>query len=297
VPSIAANGITIEYETAGDRASPPLLLIMGLGGQLTAWPEPFVASLVEQGFWVIRYDNRDVGLSTWWDAAGPADLAGALEGRASAPYLLSDMAEDAAALLDALDISRAHVLGISMGGMIAQELAIGHPGRVATLTSIMSNTGDPSVGQPNGDAVATLMQPPPADREEAIEQSVTTWRVIGSPGFPFDEAEIRRRAAAEYDRANHPDGAGRHLMAIVMSADRTARLRGLSCPTLVVHGEADPLVAVSGGRATADAVPGARLWTIPGMGHDLPAPLHAELASTIAGHALAPRSGSVVAGR
>jgi pimeloyl-ACP methyl ester carboxylesterase len=194
------------------------------------------------------------------------------------------MAGDAAGLLDALGIESAHVLGVSMGGMIAQSLAIGHPTRVRTMISIMSTTGDRSVGQPSPEAIGALLVPPPADRDAAIDMSVKTWQVIGSPGFPFHEDRIRAGAAAAYDRAIHPAGVARQLVAILSSPDRTPALRGLDVPTLVVHGESDALVNPTGGKATADAVPGATLWTIPGMGHDLPIELFEEVADRVAAH-------------
>ncbi len=242
-----------------------------------------MTALVGRGLYVVRYDNRDVGRSTWLDDAGVPDLlaiaAGAIP---EVPYLLADMADDAAGLLDALGISSAHVLGASMGGMIAQSLAIRHPGRVRTLVSVMSTTGDPSVGQPHPEALELLLLPPPADREAAIEQSLKTWKVIGSPGFPLHEDRIRASAGAAYDRAFHPAGSARQIVAIVASPDRTPDLAKVEIPTLVIHGESDPLVDPSGGRATAAAVPGARLWTIPGMGHDLPPELFGEFADRVA---------------
>lgn len=282
--SATANGITIEYETSGDPGDPPLLLIMGLGGQLIAWHPGLVGALVDQGFFVIRHDNRDVGLSTWFDEAGPADVAAAMAGQAASPYLLADMADDAAGLLDALGLASAHVLGVSMGGMIAQALAIGHPDRVRSLVSIMSTTGNPAVGAPHPEAIGALLAPPATEREGAIDQSVTVWKTIGSPGFEFHEDEVRAAAGAAFDRAFHPAGTARQLVAILASGDRTPGLRRLDCPTLVIHGAADVLVDPSGGEATAAAVPGAELWVVPGMGHHLPPELHAELASRLAAH-------------
>jgi pimeloyl-ACP methyl ester carboxylesterase len=243
MPTAPANGITIEYETTGDPDDRPLLLIMGLGAQLLAWDPEFVEALADRGFYVIWYDNRDVGLSTWLDDRGVPDV---LAGEPAA-YLVPDMADDAAGLLDALGIGSAHVFGVSMGGMIAQSLAIRHPAKVRTLTSVMSTT-----------------------RDEAIEAGVATWRIIGSPGFPFDEDRLREREGEAYDRAFHPEGTARQLMAIVASPDRTPGLVDVDIPTLVIHGDSDPLVDPSGGKATAAAVPGATLWSIPGMGHDLP---------------------------
>jgi pimeloyl-ACP methyl ester carboxylesterase len=284
MPSASGNGITIDYETAGNPGHPPLLLIMGLGGQLIAWDDDFVDALVAKGFYVVRFDNRDVGRSTWFDSAGLPDLMAAVMGQPKAAYLLSDMANDTAGLLDALSIESAHVLGISMGGMIAQSLAIQHPARLRTLISIMSTTGNRAVGQPHPEAMAALMAPPPGSRQEAVELALKSWRVIGSPGYPFHEDRIAARAAAAYDRALHPEGVARQLVGILASPDRTPKLRSLDVPTLVVHGESDPLVDPSGGDATAAAVPGASLWTIPGMGHDLPPELFGELTDRIASH-------------
>ncbi len=284
MPAASANGITIEYETFGDPGAQPVLLIMGFGGQLTLWDPDFCAALADRGLYVIRYDNRDVGLSTWFDDAGEPDLVDLLSGTATAPYSLADMAADAAGLLDALALTSAHIVGVSMGGMIAQTFTLGYPERTRTLTSIMSTTGDPTVGQPHPEALAALVPPPPTSREEAMDQGVVTWRTIGSPGFPFDEAGVRERAASFYDRAFHPAGNSRQLAAIVTQPDRTAALAGVTVPTLVVHGEADPLVDPSGGKATAAAVPGARLELVPGMGHELPPELTDRFVAELAGH-------------
>ncbi len=187
MPSATANGITIEYETAGDPGQPPLVLVMGLGGQLIAWDEAFVDTLAARGFYVVRFDNRDIGRSTWFDEAGVPDVMAAFLGQVRPAYLLSDLAADTAGLLEALGLESAHVLGVSMGGMIAQSLAIQYPRKVRTLISIMSTTGDPAVGQPHQEAVAALMVAPPASKQEAVELSLKSWRVIGSPGFPFHE--------------------------------------------------------------------------------------------------------------
>jgi len=284
MPATSANGITIEYETFGDPASPAVLLIMGFSAQLTQWEPEFCTGLAGSGFYVIRYDNRDVGLSTWLDDAGEPDLLELLGGTATAPYSIADMASDAVGLLDAMDLDTAHIVGVSMGGMIAQAFAIAYPERVRTLTSVMSTTGDPTVGQPDAEALAALVPMPPASREEAMDQGVVTWRTIGSPGFPFDEAMVRERAGAAYDRAFHPAGNSRQLAAIVTQPDRTPALAGVTAPTLVIHGEADPLVDPSGGRATAAAVPGARLHLVPGMGHDMPAELRDEFIGELVGH-------------
>jgi len=277
MPTTPANGIEIEYEVLGDPAGPPLLLIHGLGAQMTDWPEEALDGLVAEGFSVIRFDNRDQGGSTWFDHAGEPDLAGLLTGGpAEVPYLLSDMAADAAALLEALNVPAAHVLGVSMGGMIAQQLTIDHPGRVTTLTSVMS-TPTPAVGAPTPEATAALLVPAVDEREAAIEQSVATTRVICSPGFPFDEAGVRARAERHFDRGHHPVGTARQLAAILASPDRRPGLAQVAVPTLVVHGDADPLVTLPGGLATAEAVPGADLWVVEGMGHDMPAAVIPEL--------------------
>jgi len=284
MPAATANGITIEYETFGDPGSPPVLLIMGLGAQLTSWDPAFCRQLAEQGFYVVRYDNRDVGLSTWFDDAGEADIGGLLDGTYSPPYAMTDLAADAASLLDALGITSAHIVGVSMGGMIAQTFAIDVPERTRTLVSIMSTTGNQGVGQPHPDALATLMVPAPTTREEAIEQGVKGWQVIGSPGFPFDEDAMRQRIGSDYDRAFHPAGTARQLAAVITQPDRTEALSTLTVPTLVIHGEADPLVDPSGGRATAAAIPGASLMLVPAMGHDLPPERTDQLVTDLTAH-------------
>lgn len=285
MPHVSANGISLCYQTSGERSGTPLLLVMGLGGQLTAWDDDLVAALVARGFFVVRFDNRDVGLSSWFDQAGAPDVLGAITGKAHAPYLLADMAADAAGLLDALGLGAAHVLGVSMGGMIAQTLAIDHPDRVLSLVSIMSTTGDPAVGKPHPNAIAALLRPPATNRDDAMRQAVEVWKTIGSPGFDLHENTVRAQAADAYDRAFHPDGTGRQMVAILSSADRTDGLRGLTCATLVVHGDVDPLVDPSGGRATAAAVPGAALMIVAGMGHHLPPEIFDDLADRVAAHA------------
>jgi len=284
MPTAAANGITLEYETFGDHGDPAVLLIMGFTGQLTLWDADFCAALADTGHFVIRYDNRDVGLSTWLDDAGTPTLAELGSGAAEAPYSIADMADDAAGLLDALGIARAHIVGASMGGMIAQAFAIDHPEPTLTLTSIMSTTGDPSVGQPHPEALGALLQAPPASRDEAMDQGAVTWRAIGSPGYPFDEAQVRQRSAEAFDRAFHPAGHVRQMAAIVTQPDRTPALASVSVPTLVIHGEDDPLVDPSGGRATADAIPGATLLLVPGMGHDMPPALADRFVAELTAH-------------
>jgi len=284
MPATTGNGITLEYETYGEPGAPPVLLIMGFGCQLTMWDPSFCRALADAGFSVICYDNRDVGLSTWFDEAGPPDLAELLAGKATPPYSMSDMAADAAGLLDGLGLSSAHIVGVSMGGMIAQTFAIEYPERTRSLVSIMSTTGDPTVGQPRPDALATLTASPPTTRDEAMDQGATTWRIIGSPGYPFDESAVRERAGAAYDRAFHPAGNARQLAAIIAQPDRTAALAQVTAPSLVIHGDADPLMDPSGGKATAAAIPGAQLELVAGMGHDLPSALIDELVTTLAHH-------------
>lgn len=269
-----ANGIEICYETHGDPGGEPLLLVMGLGGQLTAWPIELCEALVDRGFYVIRYDNRDTGLSTKFGDVGGDFMTTFLAASQGEPvdvaYKLSDMAADGMALLDHLDITSAHILGVSMGGMIAQTMAIEHPERVRTLTSIMSTTGDPDVGTPTAEALQVLMRPAATTRDDAIESGVASRRVIGSPDH-FDEDLARQLAGEAYDRCWNPAGTARHLLAIVASGSRAEGLAKLSVPTLVLHGDVDPLVTPSGGQRTAGLIPGAELLVLEGMGHDLPA--------------------------
>jgi pimeloyl-ACP methyl ester carboxylesterase len=275
MPTASSNGIEIEYDTFGNPDAEPLLLIMGLGAQMVLWEEDFCTLLADRGHFVIRFDNRDIGLSTKLAAHGaPNVLQMFLDAQAgnsvTAPYTLDDMADDAAGLLDALGIPRAHVCGASMGGMIAQTLAIRHPSRVKSLVSIMSTTGASDLPPPRPEAATVLLTPVPADRDGAIERGVMVFRTIGSPGFPFDEDGVRARAALQYDRCHHPEGQMRQLAAILAHGSRREKLRDLSVPTLVVHGADDPLVPVEGGRDTAAAIPGAELLIIDGMGHDNP---------------------------
>jgi len=274
--------VEIAFQTFGDPSATPVLLIMGLATQMLGWPDEFCELLASRGHYVIRYDNRDVGLSTHFHDVEPPDLMALFTGDAPAPpYTLSDMAGDAAGLLDHLGLDSAHVVGASMGGMIAQALAIEHPERVRSLTSIMSTTGDRAVGAATQEAMGALMLPPVQTREQAQDRIVSAFRVIGSPGYPLDEAALRERAGMAYDRGYDPAGVSRQLAAIVTTADRTERLRGLKVPTLVIHGADDPLVQVSGGRATAEAVPGSELDVIEGMGHDLPRDLWPRIVDRI----------------
>ncbi len=281
------GGVTLQYDTFGVPSDPPLLLIMGLGAQLTAWEEPFCQLLAGGGYFVVRFDNRDTGLSSK-TAGDPPDVAAlfmrALTGQdiGPVPYTLSDMAGDAVAVLDALGLHRAHVVGASMGGMIAQMVAIEHRDRLASLTSIMSTTGAPGVGAATPEALGALLAPRPTERTEAIETAVKTWRIIS--GQHFDEAATRVRVAAAYDRCFYPQGAAFQLAAIAKVGDRTERLGLVQAPALVIHGRQDTLVNFSGGEATAAALAGSRLLLVEDMGHDLSPPLWPVLTRAVLDH-------------
>ncbi len=286
MPNVNANGITIEYEEFGDPRGRPLLLIMGLGAQMILWHEEFCQQLAERGYRVIRFDNRDVGKSTWFDHLGVPDVMSAVTAALArqpvgAPYLIRDMAADAVGLLDALHIDQADIVGASMGGMIAQAVAIEFPSRLRTLTSIMSSTGNPNLPPASPGALAVLMAPPPKTRAESIERGVTVFRAIGSPGFPFDETAIRERAERSYDRGFNPNGTVRQLVAILGSGSRSEALRSVATPALVVHGKDDPLVPLAAGQDTAAAIPGAELLAIDGMGHDMPRAVWPRLVDAI----------------
>jgi pimeloyl-ACP methyl ester carboxylesterase len=274
--------LDLAYETFGDAGDPPVLLVMGLATQMIGWPDDFCAGLAARGHFVVRFDNRDIGLSTHLHSAGAADVLAVLAGdTSSVPYALADLADDTVGLLDALGLDAVHVVGASMGGMIAQLVALRHPERVRSLTSIMSTTGDPTVGGPSEAALAVLLAPPAGDREGAVRRVVDTYRVIGSPGFEFDESSVRDRAGLSFDRAYDPAGVARQLGAVLTTPDRTRDLEAVSVPTLVIHGSADTLVNVSGGRATAAAVPGAELLVVEGMGHDLPREVWPEITDRV----------------
>ena len=266
MPRATSNGIEIEYETFGALSAPPLLLIAGLGSQMLSWDDDFCALLAGRGFRVIRFDNRDSGLSTWVDDA----------------YTLDDMADDAAGLLDALGIAAAHVVGASMGGFIAQLLTLNHPGRVLTLTSIMSGPNGDDQVQPTAEGSAVLMAPAPPTREERIALGLWAKQKLLGPADPFDDAYERARITRAVDRAYHPAGFGRQLGAILVARGRLERLRSVSVPTLAIHGDADILVPVENGRRVAAAVPGARLMEIEGMGHDVPRRVWSQVADAIA---------------
>jgi pimeloyl-ACP methyl ester carboxylesterase len=272
MPRAHGNGVELEYETVGDPAGRPLLLVQGLGAQLTSVEDGLCQELAARGFLVIRYDNRDVGLSTWFDQARPVNLAAIWGGdHRSLAYTLEDMADDAAAVLDAAGVASAHVAGISLGGMIAQLLATRYPDRVRSLASIMSTTGNREVGQPTGEAASVLVAPMPSDREGYIEQAVINAKAIScGTAYPFDAEAVRQGTARGYDRAYHPRGTGRQFAAILAAGDRTGALAAVRVPTLVVHGTDDQVIGVSGGEATAAAIAGARLLRVPGLGHELP---------------------------
>lgn len=286
MPRAMSNGIEIYFELQGSADDPTVLFVPGLGSQLHYWTPGLVDPIVASGFQVIRFDNRDAGYSTHLDGAR-VNVFRVLEALQAGetpdvPYRLTDMADDAVGVLDALGIDAANVVGSSMGGMIAQTIAFRHPDRTRTLTSIMSTTGDPEVGQATPEMNQSLFTAPPTEREPAIEASVEYSRIAWADYF--DEGRARETAIRNLDRVVYPQGTGRQLAAIFASGDRTADLRTITAPTLVIHGEKDPLVDVSGGEATAKAVPGADLWVVPGMGHDLPPPLYPSLTARMIEH-------------
>jgi pimeloyl-ACP methyl ester carboxylesterase len=277
-----ANGLELCYQEIGEPDGEPLLLVMGLATQLLGWDERLCSLLAERGFRVVRFDNRDIGRSTKLNEAGAPSLLDTLGGRrASAAYLLRDMAIDGVGLMDHLGWESAHVVGASMGGMIAQTMAIEHPERLRSLVSIMSTTGQRWTGLPTVKAFGVLFSKRPTDREAFIQRGVNTFRVIGSPGYPFDEQHVREVASRSYDRGQSAAGVARQLHAITASGDRTTGLEGVHLPATVIHGNRDPLVRPSGGRATAAAISGSRLKIIDGMGHDLPRELYPTLADEI----------------
>jgi pimeloyl-ACP methyl ester carboxylesterase len=287
VPIARANGIELCYETFGNASDRPLLMITGLGAQLLQWDEPFCEALAARGHFAIRFDNRDVGLSTRFDHAGVPDLAALLKpgaDRSGVPYTLADMADDAAELLAALGLESAHAFGASMGGMIAQTLAVRHPRRVRSLISLYSSTGNPALPPAKPAAMAVLMAPRPADRAAAIEATLNAAVATSGPAYPIDPAWMRAKAARLYDRSVTPNAAARHLAAVTASGNRAAALAAVTAPTLVIHGTADPLVPVEGGRDTARSIPGAELWEIEGLGHGIPPALWSSLADRVAAH-------------
>ncbi len=283
---ITANGISIEYDTFGSRSSRPLLLVMGLGAQLIHWRDEFCDQLADRDHFVIRYDNRDAGLSEKFGHLGTPDMmeiAGRLMAGepAGAPYSLDDMAADAFGLLDNLDIEAAHICGASMGGMIVQAMALLAPHRVHSMTSIMSSTGNPELPASSDEAMAAMLSPAATNREEAIERTLAVSGVIGSPAYPVPEDEVRRRAAQGYDRSFYPEGVARQMAAIASHGNRRPALETLEVPALVIHGDADPLVRLDGGHDTHQALRGSKLLVLEGMGHDLPEPLWSEVIDAI----------------
>ncbi len=288
--TIRANGISIEYAETGPRQAPVILLIMGLGMQLVAWPDSLCDGLAARGFRVIRFDNRDVGHSTKLSGGkrlSPIELLKLRFFRipVASTYKLRDMAEDTIGLMDALHIRSAHLVGASMGGMIAQEMAIAFPERVRSLTSIMSTTGDPKVPGPTREAAAILMAPPPTTKDGYIDRFAKTWKVLRVGSFPQDEARDRARAELTFARGLNPAGVGRQFRAILASGSRKPRLHLVKAPTLVIHGTVDPLVHPLGGKDTAASIPGAKLMMIEGMGHALPIPMWPEIIDAIDKHA------------
>ena len=282
---IAANGIEIAYQTFGDPTATPMLLVMGLGTQMLGWPEDLCEDLASQGHYVIRYDNRDIGCSTHLNhlpAPTMADMRGYATRRKAPPYAIADMADDALALIDALGLGTVHLVGVSMGGFISQTVAIKQPDRLRSLTLMLTSTGSRRVGQPRPGVLWNMSrQKEPSTREAAVAATVVTYRAIGSKGYPFDEAYLRSKAEASFDRDHDDDGYTRQLAAVIAQPNRTAALAQLRLPTLVIHGLADPLVRPSGGLSLAKTIPGTKFVGYEGMGHDLPRPLWPDMGAQI----------------
>ena len=277
MPTLTANGITLAYEDHGDKAAPPALLVMGLGGQLSMWPDKLVEDLVTGGYRVIRFDNRDIGLSHKHDGEQPPKIIRQMILRRlgiklKTPYTLRDLAGDTIGLIDALDLNRVHLVGISMGGMIGQHVAALAPDKVRTFTAIMTTTGNPKLPRPNSDVMKAMIRrgPPPEERDAIIDASVATFGVIGTPGEDHNTNGMRDRIAHSFDRNFNPMGIPRQMAAIVSAGDFRAMTRKIKAPTLVLHGDKDPLVPIEGGQDIANIVPGARMEVIRGMGHDVP---------------------------
>ena len=280
------GGITLAYESLGNPSDPTVLLVMGLGMQMLAWDEEFCEQLADRGFHVVRFDNRDVGLSTKVGGGAPNVIAGLLGRTGSARYTLNDMAADTVGLLDRLRIDRAHVVGASMGGMIGQTLAARHPDRVGSLCSIMSGPGGRGRDvMPHLSVLGTLLAKPPSEREAYAAHVSEVFERIGSPGYEHDDERFRERILLMYDRSYYPTGTARQLMAIMAAGDRTAELQRIHCPTLVIHGKADKLMPAAAGEAVARAIPDSRIELIEGMGHDLPAELWPRITKSIADNA------------
>jgi pimeloyl-ACP methyl ester carboxylesterase len=282
-----ANGIQLCWESFGDLSHPAVILVMGMGAQMTGWDDEFCEQLALRGFRVIRFDNRDVGRSTWLDAAGMPDVTRAMT-RAwlrlpvTAPYLLDDMARDVVNLMNALGIPRAHVVGASMGGAIAQVMAIRHPERMLSMTSIMSTTGDPDLPKPHDAAVAAVMRPLPKHLDDYVARYIDTYRVLRLGHFPEEQERDRARALRNHARGVNPAGGARHLVAILASGSRKKALRNVAVPTLVIHGDLDPLVPLAAGFETATSIPGAHMMVLKGMGHALPASMWPQMHDGIA---------------
>lgn len=277
--------VEIAYDTFGNPKSPPMLLIMGLGAQMIRWDEAFCNALAAQGHWVIRFDNRDVGLSTKFDKAGVPDIMSLIQGKkVDVPYKLKDMAADAVGLLDTLGVKKADVVGVSMGGMIAQSMAIHYPERVRTLTSIMSSTGNPKLPQAKPEAMTVLLSPAATNRNDYITNELKAAKVLHGPNFPLNEEYVRNYAERSYDRCFDSQGLPRQLGAILASESRNEALAKMKIPTLVIHGTADPLVPVEGGKDTANSIPGAKLLVIEGMGHSFPIEVVPQILQAILQH-------------
>jgi pimeloyl-ACP methyl ester carboxylesterase len=286
-----ANGIEIAYDTFGHQSDPPILLIIGLGVQMILWDEKFCKQLAARGYWVIRFDNRDIGLSTILNKLGVPNISDVMKalsrGEAlNVPYTLADMANDAVGLLDAIGIDSAHVVGLSMGGMIGQLMALHFPGRIRTLTSVMSTTGDPKLPPPKPEALSVLVAPIPPERSAYVEGWLNVWRVLSGPQIPVEAALARKWAESSHDRGLNPNGFLRQMAAVLASGSRKNSLKALNVPTLVVHGDSDPLVPLECGIDTANSIPGAKLHIIQGMGHALPEAVWSQLIDAIASHAL-----------
>jgi pimeloyl-ACP methyl ester carboxylesterase len=281
------RGVTLCYETFGDPADPPIVMIMGLATQMIAWHEDLCEELAERGFYVVRFDNRDIGRSTHLDFRPPSAKQMLLRRLPEEQYSLSDMAEDTAVLMRELGIAPAHVVGASMGGMIGQMLAAEHPEVVRSLISIMSTTGSRRHGQPAFAVYRYLLRPPPRDRDGYVQRSAEIFGLVGSTGFDRDDQYVRERAARSFDRGFDVRAGARQLGAILASGDRTDSLKQITAPTLVIHGTVDKMIRPSGGKATAKAIPGARLMMIEGMGHDLPRGAWPQIIDAIAEHARA----------
>ena len=286
---VATNNIDINYDSFGDKSHPAIILIMGLATQMIYWDEQFCKLLASQGYWVIRFDNRDNGKSTWLDSIPPpsslALLTNAVFKRPlGATYLLSDMMQDTVGLLDALHLESAHIVGVSMGGMIAQEIAINHPHRVKSLTSIMSTTGNKRLPKPSTAFSFKMLKRPPKDVNKAVTYGMHVWRMIQGDHYPFDEQKVLSLITRALQRGFNPAGNTRQLAAILDSLDRTEALNTLAVPSLILHGEDDPLVLVDCGYATAKAIPNAKIKTYPGMGHTIPSQLYDDITKQILEH-------------